>query len=63
MTSTTHYLTLEDVADILRVSRRHMAYIMARGDGPPVLRLGRRVVVRPEALAAWVIEREERAAA
>jgi len=55
-------LRLEEVAEILAVSRRHLAFLMARGDGPPVVRLGGRVLVRPESLAAWLDERESRAA-
>lgn len=55
-------LSMNDAADILAISRRHLAFLMARGDGPPIVRLGGRVLIRPESLAAWLDERENRAA-
>mgnify|MGYP002785507725 FL=1 len=52
-------LTLDAIADRLRVSKRHLAKIMAEGKGPPVVRIGRRVLVRPPAFRAWLIEQEK----
>ncbi len=57
----TGLLTLEEAADRLRVSRRHLATIMASGDGPPVVGLGRRRLIRAAALAEWVARRERSA--
>jgi excisionase family DNA binding protein len=51
-------LTLPEVADRLKISRRHLAKVMSEGDGPPVVRIGRRALVRPAALAAWIATRE-----
>jgi len=55
-------LSMNTAAEILGVSRRHLAFLMARGDGPPVVRLGGRVLIRPESLSSWLDEREQKAA-
>lgn len=51
--------TLAEAAQYIRVSRRHFAELLARGEGPPVLRLGRRVIVTREGLRAWLESRQE----
>jgi excisionase family DNA binding protein len=51
-------LTIEETAEVLRVSRRHLHKLMAGGDGPPVVRLGRRSIIRREALQQWLMTRE-----
>ena len=51
-------LTLEETAGVLRVSQRHLHKIMADGNGPPVVRLGRRKLIRREALQQWLLNRE-----
>ncbi len=54
-------LTLDDVANHLRVSRRHLSKLMAQGSGPPTVDLGRRRLVRRAAFQAWVAARERAA--
>jgi excisionase family DNA binding protein len=51
-------LTLDEAAGMLRVSQRHLFKIMADGDGPPVISLGRRKVIRREALQQWLLNQE-----
>jgi excisionase family DNA binding protein len=51
-------LTLEEAAGVLRVSQRHLHKIMADGNGPPVVRSGRRKVIRREALQQWLLNQE-----
>jgi excisionase family DNA binding protein len=51
-------LTLEEAAGALRVSQRHLFKILADGNGPPVVRLGRRKIIRREALQQWLMSRE-----
>ena len=51
-------LTIAEAADIIRISRRHLHTLMQNGSGPPVIRLGRRKIIRREALRQWLIERE-----
>jgi excisionase family DNA binding protein len=55
-------LSMNTAAEILGISRRHLAFMLARGDGPPVVRLGSRVLIRPDSLAAWLDQREQQAA-
>ena len=51
--------TLAEVAGILRISRRHLAKLSAEGKGPPLIRLGRRALVRRSALDMWLADAEE----
>jgi excisionase family DNA binding protein len=51
-------LTIKEAAALVRVSRRHFHKLMADGDGPPVIRLGRRTIIRREALHQWLLNRE-----
>jgi predicted DNA-binding transcriptional regulator AlpA len=51
-------LTLEETAGVLQVSQRHLFKIMADGNGPPVISLGRRKVIRREALQQWLLNQE-----
>jgi len=51
-------LSLDDLAASIGVSRRHLHQLLARGEGPPTIRLGRRRLVRREAADAWLKARE-----
>ncbi len=51
-------LTIDEAAETIRVSRRHLYNIMAQGDGPPIIQLGRRKIIRREALREWLLSRE-----
>ncbi len=50
--------TLAEIADILRISKRHLAKLLAEGKGPPTIRLGRRALVRRSALDQFLTEVE-----
>jgi Helix-turn-helix domain len=56
-------LTLTDVARILRCSKAHVCKIInrqVRGTPPiPAIAVGRRRIVRREALVRWMTEREQ----
>jgi hypothetical protein len=50
-------IPLTDVPSALAISRAHLARLRAAGRfGPAVLRLGRRLLVRRDELAAWVAD-------
>ena len=51
-------LNLNEAADFLRISRRTLHSLIADGDGPPTLTIGRRRLVRRSALEAWLSDRE-----
>jgi hypothetical protein len=59
-------LTIAEVARALRCSRTHLCNILAgkvRGLPPlPVLRLGRRLLIRYDALMLWVLSLDSREA-
>ncbi|MCL6521394.1 MAG: helix-turn-helix domain-containing protein [Firmicutes bacterium] len=54
-------LTVAEVARLLRVGQTTLRQALKRGDIPHV-RLGRRILIRRDALFAWMEEREQRAA-
>jgi excisionase family DNA binding protein len=54
----TDALTIGEVAAAIRISRRHLHKLMQNGSGPPVIRLGRRKIIRREALRQWLVEQE-----
>ena len=47
-------LTVGDVADLLRTSRKSVYALIERGQLPGVVRIGRRVRVRQDALVDWL---------
>ncbi len=53
-------LTISEIASLLRVSLRHLQNLLRQGEGPPVIHLGRRRIIRREALGQWLAEREIR---
>lgn len=46
--------TKNEAAERARISPRTLSKRIAAGDGPDVLRIGRRVLVRSDALQAWL---------
>lgn len=54
----TQLLTLRETAERLRVSESALRQWRLRGQDPPSIRLGRRVMYRTEAIDAWLEERE-----
>lgn len=51
-------LTLAEAAEAARISRRYLQALLQRCEGPPVIRLGRRLIIRREALQAWLVSKE-----
>jgi excisionase family DNA binding protein len=51
-------LTIAAAAAIIGVSKRHLEKIIARDEGPPVIKLGRRSIIRRETVSRWLAERE-----
>ena len=47
-------LTPNEVAELLRTSRKAIYSMVERGQLPGVVRIGRRVLVREEALLDWL---------
>jgi excisionase family DNA binding protein len=53
-------LTISEAAAAIRISRRHLQNLLRQGEGPPVIQLGRRRIIRREALSHWLQAREGR---
>jgi excisionase family DNA binding protein len=51
-------LTIAEAAGAARISQGHLQALLQRSEGPAIIRLGRRVIIRREALQAWLISRE-----
>lgn len=49
---------ISTAAQIVGISERHLKRILAKGEGPPSVRLGRRRLFMPETLRAWLKSRE-----
>lgn len=47
-------LTIDDVANVLRTSRGAVYAMAARGQLPGLTRIGRRVLIRADALLDWL---------
>ena len=54
MTSRPVLLTVTDVAELLRTSRKAIYAMIARGQMPGLVRVGRRVLIRADALVDWL---------
>ena len=52
-----HLLTTTEVADLLRTTRKATYSMVARGQLPGVIRIGRRVLIRRDDLLSWLDER------
>lgn len=52
------FLTVQEVAQLLRVSPATVRAWIARGEGPPAMRFGKQIRNRPERVMEWVEEQE-----
>lgn len=52
------FLTVQEVADLLRVSPGTVRAWAAKGEGPPSIRFGKQIRYRPEKVEEWVQEQE-----
>ena len=55
------FLTLPEVADILRVPVNTLRWWRQRGDGPPFFKIGRHLVTTIGDLRAWIQEQRRHA--
>lgn len=53
------FLTVQEVADVLRVSPATVRAWIAKGEGPPAMRFGKQIRYRPERVMEWVEQQEE----
>ena len=51
------FFTVQEVAEILRTSPSAIYAMLARGQLPGVTRIGRRILIRRDALLDWLDER------
>ena len=56
------FLTLPEVAEILRVPVNTLRWWRQRGDGPPFFKIGRHLVTTIGDLRAWIQEQKQQAA-
>ncbi len=54
-----HILTTDEVAELLRTSRKVIYEMIRLGQLPGVIRLGRKVLLRRDPLVEFLLEREE----
>lgn len=52
------FLTVQEVAELLRVSPATVRAWIAKGEGPPAMRFGKQIRYRPERVMEWVEEQE-----
>ena len=57
MTRTPVLLTPNEVAELLRTSRKAIYSMAERGQLPGIVRIGRRLLVREDALLDWLRQR------
>jgi hypothetical protein len=55
------FLTLPEVAEILRVPVNTLRWWRQRGDGPPFFKVGRHLVTTIGDLRAWIQEQKQQA--
>jgi excisionase family DNA binding protein len=54
VSNTNEHFTLRELALWLRVSERHIQRLLAAGDGPPSVRIGRRIIFSRAAVRRWL---------
>lgn len=52
------FLTVQEVAELLRVSPATVRAWIAKGEGPPAMRFGKQIRYRPECVMEWVEQQE-----
>ena len=52
-------LTAAEVADVLRTSRKAIYMMVERGQLPGVIHIGRRVLIRQDALLDWLRQKSQ----
>lgn len=46
--------TRQEIADLYGISRRYLEVAACRGEGPPMIKIGRSVRYRPSDVVAWL---------
>lgn len=54
------YLTTEDAADLLQISKRYLERLRATGGGPKFITMGKVVRYTPEDIKAWSDQQKRR---
>lgn len=52
-------LSVPEAAAAMGISRAGLYALLARGEGPPTIKLGRRRLIRRDALQEWLRKQEE----
>ncbi len=52
------FLTVQEVAELLRVSPATVRGWIAKGEGPPAMRFGKQIRYRPDRVMEWVEQQE-----
>ncbi len=48
------YLTINEMSSILKIPARTIQYLIHKGEGPEVIRIGRTIRVTEESFAKWI---------
>lgn len=48
------YLTINEMSIILKIPARTIQYLIQKGEGPDVIRIGRTIRVTEESFAKWI---------
>lgn len=56
-------MTISEFCQIARITDRTFRNLQAKGEVPPCLRIGRRVLMRPDVVREWIEQREQTAQA
>ncbi|MGB3186889.1 MAG: helix-turn-helix domain-containing protein [Ornithinimicrobium sp.] len=56
--TTPMFLTVQEVAELLRVSPATFRAWTAKGEGPPAMRFGKQIRYRPDRVFEWVEQQE-----
>lgn len=59
MSATDEYLSLRELADLLRVPRKTIYGLRYRGEAPPAVRVGRELRFRLSAVEEWIAARTD----
>lgn len=56
-------MTLDEFCELVRITPRTFHNLRSKGEVPPSLRVGRRILMRREVVAEWIEQRETAAQA
>ena len=53
-------LSIDEAAEFMRVNRKTLYDVVARGEGPPVRKIGRRIVIMRDVMLHWLASGEQK---